>query len=45
MKVLSSDRQLALNLDLFELWEVDRGAEGGREGGAMWVTASRVTAI
>lgn len=37
MKVLSSDRQLALNLDLFELREVDKGAEGDWEGGALWL--------
>jgi hypothetical protein len=36
MKGLSSDRQLALNLDLFELWEVDKGAEGDGQGGAVW---------
>lgn len=34
MKVSFPDRQLALNLDLFELWEVDRGAKGDGEGGA-----------
>lgn len=34
MKASFSDRQLALNLDLSELWEVDRGAKGDWEGGA-----------
>lgn len=35
--MLFFDRQLALNLDLFKLWEVDRGAKDGWEGGASWL--------
>lgn len=52
MKVSSPDRQLALNLDLFELWEVDEEQRvTGKEGlraycyGESVYLPSRVTAI